>query len=775
MTMNDRRGDATSGRGGAPSRSHAPPLELWGGHECTVNRVGDRWFDQTVRTGHEHRLDDLDRFSSLGVTTLRYPVLWERVSPAAPEVRDWSWTDARLGRMRELGIAPIAGLVHHGAGPAYTHLLDGGFAPGLASHARAVAERYPWIDSYTPVNEPLTTARFSGQYGHWHPHGRDETAFLHALVNEIEATRAAMKAIREVNPRARLVQTDDIGHAFATDPLLHQSAYENERRWITFDLLCGRVTPDHVMWRFFHANGLADRVAGLVDDPCPPDVMGLNYYLSSERFLDHRLDLYPAHLHGGNGRDRYVDIEAVRAVLPGVMGLERLLLLAHERYGLPLAVTEAHNGCTRDEQMRWLFEQWEACEAARAQGVDVRALTAWSLLGAVDWNSLLTRDAGHYEPGVWDVRGDGPPRETALADVCRRLSGGVADARPPAAEGPGWWSRDIRLCHPPTWAGQTLAPRGASSPPAAPRRPVLVLGGDGVAGRALLRALDHRGHAWRVADANLLSPRRAEGLESALDAVNPWAVIHAVEPGDPDAAERAAGAAMDQLGYAMERLAGACALRATPLLAFSSELVFDGRKPTAYRESDAPAPLGALGRAQLTAEEAVRAHGGLVVRTGPLFDALEGESFAREAILAMSQGRRFDAADDRRVSPSYAPDLADAALDLLMDGEEGVVHLANAGALTPADFARVLARALDLDPDLVVGGSAVAGSGVAPRPRQGALESRLGTLLPPLEGAIARYAAAVRPVLAVTPIHAPAHRARPRPSPRDEPRSFASA
>jgi hypothetical protein len=54
----------------------ASSLELWGGHECTVNRVGDQWFDQTVRTGHEHRPEDLDRWAEIGIKALRYPVLW---------------------------------------------------------------------------------------------------------------------------------------------------------------------------------------------------------------------------------------------------------------------------------------------------------------------------------------------------------------------------------------------------------------------------------------------------------------------------------------------------------------------------------------------------------------------------------------------------------------------------------------------------------------------------------------------------------------------------
>ena len=740
-----RRVDAT--------RRTAPPapLELWGGHECTVNRVRDRWFDQTVRTGHQTRLDDLDRFASLGLKALRYPVLWERIAPDRPDKRDWAWTDQRLHRLRELGMRPIAGLTHHGSGPGYTHLLDEGFAHGLAAHARAVAERYPWIDAYTPVNEPLTTARFAGQYGHWYPHGRSEHAFLHALMNEVEATVLTMREVRKVNPAAKLVQTEDLGHVFATDPLAHQAAFENERRWITFDLLCGRVGPNHAMWRFFEGNGLTERVRRLNAEPCPPDVIGLNYYLSSERFIDHRLPLYPPETHGGNGRDAYADVEAVRAVMPGVMGLERLLMAAHERFGLPLAVTEAHNGCTRDEQVRWLTEAWEACEAARGQGAQVQALTVWSLLGAVDWNSLLTRDEGSYEPGVFDIRGDGPPRETALADACRRLAAGVT-ARPDAAQGPGWWSRDIRLVHPPTWAGQHAPVTRAWSPPAAPRRPVLVTGADTPLGHAFARALQHRGHAYVLADICDAPRQEAAAVCDALDALRPWAVVDAagLDTGVAgiDQAAAAAGAGAD--AYAVERLADACAARGLPLLTFFSGPLFDGAEASPRLEG---AACAALGERQALGEAAVAAHGGLAVRTGPLFSPLDPTGLAPALVEALSRGARFAAAADRLVSPTYTPDLVDAALDLRIDGVEGVALLANAGALTPAQFARRLARALNLDPTLVDE------EGAAPaHPAPAALASRYGALLPDLESAVARYAAAVGPTLNVRPAAAPPRR-----------------
>ena len=118
-------------------------LELWGGHECTVNRVGDSWFDQTPRSGHDERLEDLALFADLGITSLRYPALWESVSPDNPAQRDFRWTDGRFAELRRLRINPIVTLCHHGSGPRYTGLVEDSFAPGLAVHAAAVAARYP--------------------------------------------------------------------------------------------------------------------------------------------------------------------------------------------------------------------------------------------------------------------------------------------------------------------------------------------------------------------------------------------------------------------------------------------------------------------------------------------------------------------------------------------------------------------------------------------------------------------------------------------------------
>ena len=102
-------------------------------------------------------------------------------------------------------------------------------------------------------------------------------------------------------------------------------------------------------------------------------------------------------------------------------------------------------GCTREEQMRWLLDVWHAAQGARQDGADVRAITVWALLGSYDWDSLVTRPAGRYEPGVFDVRGPSP-RPTALSHVVRELCAGRVPDHPVLAS-PGWWRRPERLLY----------------------------------------------------------------------------------------------------------------------------------------------------------------------------------------------------------------------------------------------------------------------------------------------------------------------------------------
>ncbi len=417
-------------------------LELWGGIEATINRVGETYLDQDQWSGHRDRVEaDLERIAATGIRTLRTAVLWEH----HVEAGNWDTADRALLAMQRLYLQPIVGLVHHGSGPRTTDLLDPGFPEKLAAYALEVAQRYPWVTDYTPVNEPHTTARFSCLYGLWYPHHHDVRSYLRALLHEVKATVLAMQAIRTVQPEARLIYTEDGGSIYSTPERDSFRQMRDDRRWLGTDLLCGVVTEAHPLFDDLIGNGIArEDILWFAGNPCPPAVLGLNYYLTSDRLLDHRVDLYPAHFRGGEtGHDPLVDIESFRVRTEEFPGVEPILLEAWRRYGLPVAITEVHLGDNADNQIRWLHDIWTAAHAARAAGADVRAVTVWAVLGSWNWSNLVTRDAGHYEPGLFNIR-SGTAVPTPLAAFARQLATGQVPQHPALAE-PGWWTLPERI------------------------------------------------------------------------------------------------------------------------------------------------------------------------------------------------------------------------------------------------------------------------------------------------------------------------------------------
>jgi dTDP-4-dehydrorhamnose reductase len=695
---------------------------LWGGPECTVCRIGDQWRDQARETGHFGRLEDLDRIAALGIRTVRYPLLWEHAAQGSTSEYDFTIADRQLGRLRSLGVDVIAGLVHHGSGPAGTSLLDPQFADKLAHFAAAAAERYPWISQWTPVNEPLTTARFSALYGHWYPHHKRFDSFAAALVNQCLGTLRAMAAIRRFIPAATLVQTEDIGRTFATPSLSRQADHDNRRSWLSLDLLFGRVAPGHPFYRRLRNAGIVvELLEELQSGAGRPDIVGVNHYLTSDRFLDQRADRYPGEHVGGNGRQRYVDVEAVRvAHLAGEVGIEPRLREVWERYHAPIAITEVHHGCTHDEQLRWLMEVWNCATRLKGEGIDIRAVTLWAMFGNVDWRSLLTRDDGHYDPGVFDARAT-PPRPTVLAKAATALAAG-RDFDHPVLASPGWWHRSNRF----------YGTRHEEAEPLPGGAPHLIVGATGTLGSALARVARSRGlamHATRRSDLDLGDPAT---IRDAIDRIKPWAIVNAA------GFVRVADAEHDRDGCfaanagGVEHLAHIAAEFDLPLVGVSTDLVFDGTKG-AYAEGDACHPRSVYGESKLAAEQALFGADprNLVIRTAAFFGPWDFHNFAWHTLQSLKRRERVEIRGDVRVSPTYVPDLCHALLDLLIDGEGGLWHLANAGSLSWYEFALKLAQAAGIDSS-----GLVATSGEA---SDTSLVSTHGAMLRPVEAAIDDY------------------------------------
>ncbi len=217
-------------------------------------------------------------------------------------------------------------------------------------------------------------------------------------------------------------------------------------------------------------------------------------------------------------------------------------------------------------------------------------------------------------------------------------------------------------------------------------RRVLVTGAGGQLGCALQEAFaDEDVVALGHADWDVTFPP-PPGLS------RPDLVLHAAAWTDVDGAEA------DPQGAAAVNVAGtahAAALGA-PLVAFSTDYVFDGRKGEPYVESDGPSPLSAYGRTKLHGEAAA-GNDAWVVRSSWLFGPT-GRNFVRTMLRLGTERDEVDVVDDQRGCPTYVGHLAEAARELV-DGDRarGLWHVAADGDCTWADFAEAIFEEAGLD------------------------------------------------------------------------------
>ena len=425
-------------------------FEIWASPEPTIARVdAHRFVDQLALTGHDRRASDVALLGSLGVDASRVPVLWERAAPDDPATIDLEWAKNRVAAVATCGIAPIVTLLHHGSGPRYTCLLDPAFPALFAAYAEAAAEAMPWVRRWTPINEPLTTARFATLYGVWHPNLRDDRAFGRAMVHQTLAQQAAMARIRAVRAGAEFVFTEDLQDFTAGDDATRAyAAFLRERMYLSIELVAGRVDRDHPL-----ASYLVDRcgvsaaeLEAMRAGATPPDLVAFNHYPHSERFLFTAAD-------GSVG-----DVPAVYVRGEEPPRAAPLLWPAAQRLGLPLAIGEVHVHGTAIERVRWLAQHVDDVCALREAGVDLRAIGVWAAFGMTDWHSLLRDDAGVNEDGIFTFAGaTGLPERTALADAVCDL---VRTGRVPMPETRGWWERDDRFIDP----AELLAQHAAGIP-----------------------------------------------------------------------------------------------------------------------------------------------------------------------------------------------------------------------------------------------------------------------------------------------------------------------
>jgi dTDP-4-dehydrorhamnose reductase len=326
--------------------------------------------------------------------------------------------------------------------------------------------------------------------------------------------------------------------------------------------------------------------------------------------------------------------------------------------------------------------------------------------------------------------------------MMRELSSGSALSHP-VLRGQGWWRRPGRFLCPPvatpaavtsiTADGHTLVGTGS--------RPILITGASGTLGRAFAHLCRKRHLAFRLLSRQEMDITDADSVERALAHHKPWAVINTAGYVRVDEAETDVERCMRENAIGPAILAAACARHGVHLTTFSSDLVFDGGQDSPYLESSTVAPLNVYGRSKVEAEQRVldKHPGALVVRTSAFFGPWDRHNFVTLALQALERGEPFTAASDLTVSPTYVPDLVHACLDLAIDGECGIWHLANAGGVTWAGLALKAAEAAGVDASRLDARPASACGFAAARPGYAAMSSERGILLPALDNALARY------------------------------------
>jgi dTDP-4-dehydrorhamnose reductase len=273
-------------------------------------------------------------------------------------------------------------------------------------------------------------------------------------------------------------------------------------------------------------------------------------------------------------------------------------------------------------------------------------------------------------------------------------------------------------------------------------RPLLILGARGTLGRAFARVCNARGIPYNLANREQIDLSSPASVDTLLEETNAWAVVNAAGYVRVDDAEREAELVFSVNATGPAALAEACARFGVPLLAFSSDLVFDGRAHVPYTESAPVAPLNVYGHSKALMEDRVLAANpaALVIRTSAFFGPWDDANFVTSSLRELAAGRVVRAADDIVVSPTYVPDLVQAALDLLVDRERGLWHVANEGALTWSELGMRAATLAGISIEGLLRAQPASELDLdARRPVYSALASERGRIMPSIDDALARY------------------------------------
>jgi beta-glucosidase len=393
---------------------------IWaGGIEDTFvpqARRGHRALDEYELMGHyEHWREDLALARELGLQALRWGVPWYKVEPEAGKF-DWSWTDEVIPYLVEdLKVTPIIDLMHYGT-PFWLkkEFANKDYPKFVARYAAEFARRYQGlIKWYTPLNEPIINALMCGMRGLWAPYLKGERGYIRIMMQLAKGIVRTVNAIKEIDPDSIMVYVEATGLTRTVREDLSVLANEETHRgYLCYDLISGRIDPNHLLFPWLVRNGASpDDLAELQRNSIPLDVLGMNFYpqwSTRQIYLDKR------------GRIAFRDIE------PEGNGFVDLIRHFYERYQVPIMITETSAVGSNEIREQWLESSLGMIKNLRADGVPVIGYTWFPLFTMIDWRYRFSNEPlenFYLELGLYKLNRTNEGKrwlETPLVDKFRR-------------------------------------------------------------------------------------------------------------------------------------------------------------------------------------------------------------------------------------------------------------------------------------------------------------------------------------------------------------------
>lgn len=354
---------------------------------CPTIDNGRTRVDQFEKAGHyNHWRTDFDCVEELGITFLRYGPPINRTFTGAGRF-DWDFADAAFGELLRRDIAPIVDLCHFGLPDWLGDFQNPDFPRLFADYARAFAERFPWVQLYTPINEMYICALFSARYGWWNEALSSDRAFVTALKHIVRANILASYEILSVRPDAIFIQSESSEYYHPDNPaVLAQAEAMNLQRFLSLDMNYGRPV-DATMYQYLLDNGMTQEeytefTNSSLRHHC---IVGSDYYSTNEHRVASADVTYPA---------------------GEVIGYDQIAREYYDRYKLPIMHTETNlrGGKGGKEDAEWLWRQWSSLLHVRNSGLPTVGFTWYSLTDQVDWDTALREQNNRVNPvGLFDL------------------------------------------------------------------------------------------------------------------------------------------------------------------------------------------------------------------------------------------------------------------------------------------------------------------------------------------------------------------------------------